>query len=658
MKNVIKKVFSTLLVAVTVAAGTLSVASPAYAKSEILSADQKIYTLDAKNGYKYSAANAKEDKNVTPLGTLEIVGDAEDAGNQNGIKKIDASDGNLKISYSFKKSDLPSKDDDWHLVGDSYDEINGEVLSGDIKEGGILIQTSLNGEDWINSGNWVNYFAEEKKDPIYKTTEIQLLNGCYYRIVVAYKEQKLSKSSQILFYNKKDYDTRRVAEVYTFYAIDEDANSKSVANPKVEPRQELGETVNAGHDTGYSKKNEIDSDDVHYGWKKDIGTFTINGFTQKQEKDGVPVFLKNVGDQVTLWFTLDQDIDKLNGRDNLEISEDTNGFDENFQTKKTNLGRGALIIQYTDCEGHKHDPVIYTDYLSACSTTSADTRVVLYEEGDYEVALDYEIKHTPRKVGPVEIVPEYHDYRKSFKFSVHNGNAMVYPFDIGTGSELLNRSITPNGFRIDLANSKDLDIFVTQTNITVNSNGKHVEDSRGEKTAKDGAEYTKPGVYTIKVKNPYTDKETTKTIYVGDDEFLKALAGSGLTVKELDDALKNGYTIAEDGSLVEPLNPETEVQETVSEGIEVVESESEEEKKERAAAELSEKPEKTSTQTTSTSESSRTVTAPKNVSEDRKDGSPVVPVVVGLSVAAALIGAITMKKHKKNRSDVNGGDEQ
>lgn len=122
--------------------------------------------------------------------------------------------------------------------------------------------------------------------------------------------------------------------------------------------------------------------------------------------------------------------------------------------------------------------------------------------------------------------------------------------------------------------------------------------------------------------------------------------------------MKNGYTIAEDGSLVEPLNPETEVQETVSEGIEVVESESEEEKKERAAAELSEKPEKTSTQTTSTPESSRTVTAPKNVSEDKKDGSPVVPVVVGLSVAAALIGAITMKKHKKNRSDVNGGDEQ
>ena len=153
MKNVIKKVFSTLLVAVTVAAGTLSFATPAYAKSDTLSANQQIYTLDAKNGYNYSVANIKENKNVTSLGTLEIVGDAKNAGNQNGITKIDASDGNLKIFYSFKKSDLPSKDADWHLVGDSYDKIDGEVLSGDIKEGGVLIQTSLNGVDWINSGN-------------------------------------------------------------------------------------------------------------------------------------------------------------------------------------------------------------------------------------------------------------------------------------------------------------------------------------------------------------------------------------------------------------------------------------------------------------------------------------------------------------------------
>lgn len=554
MKGSIKKAVSTLIVIVTVSMMFFSLVTPTYAKLDTLSVENIIYTFDAGNGYEFTSAKAKEDKKKSSLGKLVITGNVKKNGKQNGIEKIDVSEGNLKILYSFNKKKLPSNDADWHLVKDSYDKINGETLLGNIKKGGILIQTSLNGTDWIDSGSLVDYFSEERNDPIYETSEIQLLNGCYYRIIIAYKEKKLSNSSQILFVNKKNYDTRRVAEVYTFYAINEDINSKGTISTKVEPRQELGETVNAGHDTGYSEINKINSDDVHYGWTKDIGTFTINGFTQKQEKNGIPIFLKNVGDQVTLWFTLEQDINKLNNQSNLIISDDKNGFDERFQTKKTNLGRGALIIKYTDCEGHTHDPVIYTDYLSACSTTSADTKVVLYEEGDYEVALDYEVKYTPRKVGPVEVVPEYYDYRKSFKFSVHNGNAMVYPFDIGTGSELLNRSITPNGFRIDLANSKDLDIFVSKTDITVNGNGRHIEDSRGEKAAKDGAEYTKPGVYTIKVKNTYTNKETTKTIYVGDDTFLKALASSGLSAKELDEALENGYSIGEDGSLIEASN--------------------------------------------------------------------------------------------------------
>jgi len=656
VKNVVKKISSILIMTAVVTTEALTIAQPIYAREATLSPDRKIYTFDEKSNYTFTDENAKDATNISPLGKFEITGDAEDDGKQGGINKIDVSEGNLVISYSFKAADLPTKDDEWHLVKDSSNTINGDSLSGDIKQGAILIQTSLDGTDWINSGDSVDYFSTDKKESVYTTSDIQLLNGCYYRIVVAYKEQKLSNSSQILFYNKKDYDARKVAEVYTFYAINEEANSKGVANPEVEPRQELGSIVNAGHDTGYSESDSLKSDDVHYGW--DIGTFIINGFTQKQEDEGTPVFLKNVGDQVTLWFKLDEDIDKLNGKDKLIISEDTNGFDEYFQTRKTNMGRGTLIIQYTDCEGHKNDPVIYTDYLSACSTTSADTRVVLYEEGDYEVALDYEIKYTPRKVGPVEVVPEYHEYRKSFKFSVHNGNAMIYPFDLGTGSELLNRAITPNGFRIDLANSKDLDLFVTQANINVNSNGKHVEDSRGEKAAKDGAEYKKPGVYTIKVKNTYTDKETTKTIYVGDDLFLKALAGSGLSVKELDDALDNGYTIAEDGALVDPVKPEAEVQEKVSEAAEIVESETAVEKEERAEVRLPIDPEAAvvATSATAASDEASTVSA-EPVKQAEKSKSPVLPIAVGVIVVAAVAVVLVNKKRGNNSTGSNGGDQ-
>jgi len=76
----------------------------------------------------------------------------------------------------------------------------------------------------------------------------------------------------------------------------------------------LGEAVNAGHDTGYSQNQKIRDDDPHFGWK--LGSFYVDGYTRVTEnKTGYPVFLKTVGDTVTLWFELVQDIDKLNATD-------------------------------------------------------------------------------------------------------------------------------------------------------------------------------------------------------------------------------------------------------------------------------------------------------------------------------------------------------
>ena len=150
-------------------------------------------------------------------------------------------------------------------------------------------------------------------------------------------------------------------------------------------------------------------------------SFFVSGYTRETKDDkGTLVFLKTVGDQVTLWFNLGQDIDALNGDEILSIAEDTDGYDQFFQTEKTNMGRGTLIVRYTDEQGVKHEPEIYTNYLEANTTTSADTIVKLFEEGDYEVALDYQIKKAPRKVGSIDVIPEYYDYRISFQFAVRN----------------------------------------------------------------------------------------------------------------------------------------------------------------------------------------------------------------------------------------------
>lgn len=227
-----------------------------------------------------------------------------------------------------------------------------------------------------------------------------------------------------------------------------------------EEKHYLGSVVNAGHDTGFSECNKITEDDPHFGWQ--LGDFYVNGFTRVTEnKDGDPVFLKTVGDTVTLWFELEQDITMLNGDDALSINGDSNGYDEYFGVEKTDMGRGTLIIRHTDYQNHTDNPIIYTDYLAATATQNAAVEVKLCEEGDYEVALDYEVRKNNLDIFGWNPFPSYSDYRIFFRFSVRNGNCMVYPFDVGTGAELTNSSITENGFTLTLR-SPDISILTSR----------------------------------------------------------------------------------------------------------------------------------------------------------------------------------------------------
>ena len=66
----------------------------------------------------------------------------------------------------------------------------------------------------------------------------------------------------------------------------------------------------------------------------------------------------------------------------------------------------------------------------------------------------------PNKKGIVGILDDENDYCIFFKFKIRNGSAMGYLFDLDTGNEIGNKSIARNGFKIDLANSKYLNIYV------------------------------------------------------------------------------------------------------------------------------------------------------------------------------------------------------
>ena len=310
----------------------------------------------------------------------------------------------------------------------------------------------------------------------------------------------------------------------------------------------MGTAVNAGHDTGFSENNKITEKDPHFGWK--LGSFYVDGYTRvTEDKNNDPVFLKNVGDTVTLWFELEQDISKLNGDEMLSIAGDTNGYDEYFGVEKTDMGRGTLIIRHTDYQNHTGDPVIYTDYLAATASQDAAVEVKLCEEGDYEIALDYEIRKDNVDLFGWNPFPSYYNYRIYFRFSVRNGNCMVYPFDVATGSELTNSAITENGFYLDLANSRYLNIDIKKEVRREGAEGL-TEDVRFNKPAKDGEQYTDEGIYTITVSNLYTNQTTTKVIYVGTDEVLKAHVVTGLSINDIEYQLSMGATVAADGTLI------------------------------------------------------------------------------------------------------------
>ena len=322
----------------------------------------------------------------------------------------------MALFYNYGDSMLNADEDSWHLIEDKSKKVDTLTLDGNIMKGTIILQTSKDQKTWIDVDSITNAFSDTpiRTSAIYNTTDVQLINGCYYRVIVAYELCIRTEESNFLFINTDKHDYKKCVEVYECYAFTDNGDA-DVFDPN--QTYSLGSKVRVENFDGYSGKETIDKKDVHYGWE--LGNFFVSGYTDEVAgSDGNMVFLKNVGDKVTLWFKLNENINGLNGQDNLSITADADGYDQYFETPKMNFGRGVLIIRYTDHNNVKSEPTIYTNYLEANATVGADTKVQLFEEGDYEVALDYEITND-------QLIDTVGHYRIFFKFSVRNGNCMV-----------------------------------------------------------------------------------------------------------------------------------------------------------------------------------------------------------------------------------------
>ena len=618
-------------------------------KTEIVTGT--VYQFGDKGSYNISSANNSSStaSGTESDGQFSITGNISSASERNGIPEYSVNGGTLSFSYTYDDKLLKASEDEDHLIADNGKKVNGTTLNAEIKKGALIVQTSKDGEIWFNvpGMTFTNIFNASPKGlkEFYTTTDVQMVNGCYYRILIAYKTTVRTQKGQTFPPKLEKYENKKHLEVYCFYAYDETAISIPV--PESKNRRNLGSKIRTNRE-GYDGNASMDNDDPHFGW--DIGQFFVGGFTDyENDTGGNPIFLKNNGDRLSLWFELQQDINKCYENSSIKVIADTDASDAHFEVpggvnETMNFGRGALIVRKTNPDGTKEAPQIYTNYLEASASTDAVTKVDLLEEGDYEAALDYAVKFDKTKLFGKSILPETAKYKIFFKFSVRNGNSMIFLFDIGNGSELSSGSITENGFRIDYANSKYLRVNVKREILKDGFDGL-TEDTRFNSVATDGDEFTDEGVYTITVTNRDLKNvsPTVKRVYVGTDNILKAYMVNNLSISDIKEMVALGATITDEGIIIPP-EPETESN---------VETEAEEENVEGELVEettdtqnVEESDQGNSIQDEQEAELENTESTAEEEQSHKDSRSPVIPISI-VTVAIVAGGFLVTTRRKK-----------
>lgn len=514
------------------------------------------YDLGEKDHYDISKAK----KTSEYAKRFYVRGNISSVSEKNGFVSYAVKTGNLDIIVDTKfESKLldPKVSSKWHIVQDKSNIVDSTKLAKDILSGAIIVQTSKDGKVWINSYaetdiyNNINTLNERSSggdtlNAFYRTTNVQITNGCYYRIIVAYKLQREVDPTQIAFVKLKNTEEKERIEIYKFYAFDPSVNQGEELNTKT--AYEFGEVNRVDDQDGFKNPKSLEGDDPHVDWS--VGKFYISGYTDVIMENGVPVFLKVPKDRAALWFNLEQELDKCNGRTDVQINYIDSASDTYFGTPVIkDFGRGALIVRKTDKNNLK-ERQIYTNYLEASATVGANTRVDLFEEGDYEVALDYQLHYDKPFVFGMKTAKTL-TYRIFFKFKVRNGDISVFLRDIGTDQFITNANVAEHGFYIDVANSQYLNMTIKREVLTESLDGL-VEDTKFSAVAKEGRKYTDEGIYTVTVKNLATGDSVVKRIYVGNQDVLIAHMATGLPISEISERIASGATIDENGQIVDP----------------------------------------------------------------------------------------------------------
>lgn len=605
----------------------------------------KTYDLGEKDEYEISIAESVSDK----ASRFYLNGDISEVSTKNGFVSYAVESGNLKImaDKTFGTTLFtPKKEQDWHIITDKSKVLDSTKLTENIGSGAIVVQTSKDGKTWINVDVETDIYEKmdmlnkrtingESINAFYETTNVQITTGCYYRILVAYKLQRTVDPSKIFWVEVKNTEQKERLEIYEFYAYNPNVNQAEKLDTA--DAYEFSDVYRVDSQDGFKNPTAIKSDDPHNDWT--LGKFYVSGYTDVMYDGSIPVFLKVPGDKAALWFSLEHALDKCNGRTDVKVEYISSGSDIYFGTPTINdFGRGALIIRKTD-KNNKKERYIYTNYLEASAAVGVNTRVDLFEEGDYEVALDYQLHYDKPFVFGTTTTKTL-TYRVFFKFKVRNGDVSAFIRDVDTNQFITNGNIAENGFYIDVANSQYLTLFIKREILSESLDGL-VEDTKFSGVAKEGRHYTDEGIYTVTVNNLATGDSVEKKVYVGDSDILKAHVTTGVSISEINERLAAGAYIDESGYIIDSI-PGDNI---------IIES--------KETAEIEPSTKEISDTNEDSEDYNKVEKSDKLAAEEQFQNQYngfVLPVVI--IIIAALCIALILNKQKKNKTDVKEADTQ
>lgn len=157
------------------------------------------YQLSEKSKYSLSDASGTATNSSNTFGALTITGDVEEDGAYEGLPIYNVNEGNITVSYPFDITSLDVDETEWHITEDGGKAVDGIELDSKIGNGAIIIQSSLDGEKWVIESEQCNAFTKEADNgaALYSTNDIQLLNGCFYKVIVVYKEMQKLPGKQL-----------------------------------------------------------------------------------------------------------------------------------------------------------------------------------------------------------------------------------------------------------------------------------------------------------------------------------------------------------------------------------------------------------------------------------------------------------------------------